>query len=127
VEVERQEERVEVQPGWYWIPTAQSRANLISYLLEPETDDNLVTWGWTDHVLQVRPGNVEEAMAEMLEGRDPSAIPPEQLERMRARLEEQLTEGQRVPMIRVTEHQRLPVVRVQPFNQYQRNRYDLPH
>ena len=39
--------------GWYWVPTAQSRANLISYILEPETDDNLITWGWTDHVLQV--------------------------------------------------------------------------
>jgi dipeptidyl-peptidase 4 len=28
-------------------------ANLISYILEPETDDNLITWGWTDHVLEV--------------------------------------------------------------------------
>ena len=49
-------------PGWYWIPTAQSRANLISYLLEPETDDNLITWGWADHVLEVRPKTVDEGL-----------------------------------------------------------------
>ena len=53
VDVEKESESLEVVPGWYWIPTAQSRANLISYILEPETDDNLITWGWTDHVLEV--------------------------------------------------------------------------
>lgn len=53
VEVEKDSESLEVVPGWYWVPTAQSRANLISYILEPETDDNLITWGWTDHVLEV--------------------------------------------------------------------------
>jgi hypothetical protein len=45
---------------------------------------------------------------------------------MRARVEEQLAEGQRVPMMRVATHQRLPVMQVRPFNQYQRNRYYLP-
>lgn len=53
VDVEKAEESLDVVPGWFWIPTAQSRANLISYILEPETDDNLITWGWTDHVLEV--------------------------------------------------------------------------
>ncbi len=52
-EVEKESERLDVAPGWFWVPAAQSRANLISYILEPETDDNLITWGWTDHVLQV--------------------------------------------------------------------------
>jgi hypothetical protein len=127
VEVEKRAEEVEVAAGWYWIPTAQSRANLISYLMEPETDDNLITWGWTDHVLQVRPATVEEAMAAFLGDRDPSSIPPEQLARMRERTERQLAQGQRVPMIRVTTHQPLPVVGVAPFNQYQRNRYYRPN
>ncbi|MEJ2205142.1 MAG: hypothetical protein P8170_13655, partial [Gemmatimonadota bacterium] len=126
VEVEKRNERLEVGPGWYWIPTAQSRANLISYLLEPETDDNLITWGWADHVLEVRPATVAEAMAQMLGQTDPSGIPSEQLQRMRARVEGQLAEGQRVPMMRVATHQRLPVMQVRPFNQYQRNRYYLP-
>jgi hypothetical protein len=127
VDVEKRTETLEVVPGWYWVPTAQSRANLISYLMEPETDDNLITWGWTDHVLEIRPATVEEAMAGFLRGRDPSTLPPDQLERMRARVEAQLAEGQRVPMIRVMKHQPLSVMRVQPFNQYQRNRYYLPH
>jgi dipeptidyl-peptidase 4 len=52
VEVEKESERLEVVPGWFWIPTAQSRGNLITYIFEPETDDNLITWGWTDHILQ---------------------------------------------------------------------------
>lgn len=99
VEVEKASERLDVVPGWFWIPTAQSRANLISYILEPETDDNLITWGWTDHVLEV----VEEGEEE--EEEDP----------------------QRVPMMRVMDHQPLPVTRVQPFNQHQRNRYVLPN
>ncbi len=127
VVVEKRNERLDVGPGWYWVPTAQSRANLISYLLEPETDDNLITWGWADHVLEVRAGSVEEAMAQMLGGREPSEVPAEQLQRMRERVEEQLAEGQRVPMMRVVAHQPLPVMLVQPFNQVQRNRYYLPH
>ena len=53
VDVEKAPERIEVVPGWFWIPSAQSRANLISYLFEPETDDNLITWGWADHILEV--------------------------------------------------------------------------
>ncbi len=52
VEAEKEVERVDVVPGWFWIPSAQSRANLINYIFEPETDDNLITWGWADHILQ---------------------------------------------------------------------------
>ena len=126
VEVKKGREQLEVAAGWYWIPTAQSRANLISYIMEPETDDNLITWGWTDHILQVRWSTVEEAMTEFLGGRDRSEIPAEQLARLETRFAEQLEEGQRVPMMRVTTHQPLPVVRVAPFNQYQRNRYYRP-
>jgi hypothetical protein len=93
VEVEKETEQIEVAPGWFWIPTAQSRANLISYMMEPETDDNLITWGWADHVLEV----TEETQT----GED----------------------RQRVPMMRVTTHRPIPAVQVQPFNMYQRNRY----
>lgn len=126
VEVEKRAEKLDVVPGWYWIPTAQSRANLISYLLEPETDDNLITWGWTDHVLEVRPESVEEAMAAMLEDVDPASLVPEVRERMEARARQMLAQPQRVPMMRVMAHQKLPVIRVEPFNQYQRNRFWQP-
>lgn len=123
IDVEKRAEELEVVAGWFWVPASQSRANLISYLLEPETDDNLITWGWADHMIQVRPGTIEGMMAEFLGGRDPTDIPEEQLARMRDRMQAQIEQGQRVPMMRVVTHQPLPVVRVVPFNQYQRNRY----
>jgi len=127
VDVEKRPERVEVVPGWFWIPTTQSRANLISYLMEPETDDNLITWGWADHLLEVRPETVEEALTAMAEGMDLSSRTPEKRQRMEKRAAQMLAEPQQVPMMRDTTRQPLPVMRVQPFNQYQRNRYVLPY
>jgi dipeptidyl-peptidase 4 len=126
VTADKRTERLEVAAGWYWIPTAQSQANLIAYIMEPETDDNLITWGWADHILEVRPATVQAAMADLLAGTDPSTIPPDQLARMEARMEQQLAQGQQVPMMRIVTHQGLPVIRVAPFNQYQRNRYYRP-
>lgn len=122
VAVEKRMEDLEVVPGWFWIPTAQSHANLISYMMEPETDDNLITWGWADHVLEVRPGTVEEAMQNFLAGAG-QQISEEQRARIRERIAEQLAEGQRVPMMRITSHQSLPAMRAVPFNEYQRNRF----
>ncbi len=52
-EVEKEMESLDVVPGWFYIPTAQSKGNLIAYLFEPETDDNLITWGFMDHIVQV--------------------------------------------------------------------------
>jgi hypothetical protein len=94
VDVEKQAETMEVSEGWFWIPTAQSMGNLITYLMEPETDDNLITWGWTDHIL-------EETDEE----------------------DDEDDELQRVPMMRVLTHQNLSVLRVAPFNGFQRNRF----
>jgi hypothetical protein len=127
VEVEKEEETLEVVEGWFWIPTAQSRANLISYLMEPETDDNLITWGWADHVLEVTPESVDEVLAAFLGDRDPSTIPADQMARMRERAQEAFEERQRVPMMRVMTHQPLPVIRVEPFHEVQRNRFYGPY
>jgi dipeptidyl-peptidase 4 len=128
VDVVKESERLDVVPGWYWIPAAQSRANLISYILEPETDDNLITWGWTDHVLEVRPRTVEEGLAALAAAMeiDLAAQTEQRRAQLRAQVEKQLASRQRVPMMRVTSHQPLPVIEVQPFNQYQRNRFYLP-
>jgi len=122
VEVEKESAKLDVSEGWFWIPTEQSRANLISYMMEPETDDNLITWGWTDHVLQVRPGSVEEAMAEM----DVSGMSAEQRGQLRARIERQLATPQRVPMMRVMTHQPLSVVRVKSPASVGRTEYSRP-
>ena len=123
VEVEKESESLDVVEGWFWVPTAQSTGNLITYLLEPETDDNVITWGWTDHILEELPETVEEAMAGMIGGQRLDELPPQQQEQVRQRAEEIVNERQQVPMMRVMTHQDLPVIRVAPFNRYQRNRF----
>lgn len=126
VDVEKRSESVDVVPGWFWIPTAQSRANLISYIMEPESDDNLITWGWVDHLLEVRPESVEEALAGMLGDTDPSSLEPEMRARLMERAAQMLAEPQQVPMMRIMSHQRLPVMRVESPNEYRRTQYDRP-
>lgn len=66
--VEKTTQRVAVSAGWYYVSTAQSKGNLISYMLEPETDDNLITWGFTDNVLRV--GNQKQRVPMMREVRE---------------------------------------------------------
>ncbi len=126
VEVVKENETVDAVEGWFWIPTAQSRAQLISYLMEPETDDNLITWGWVDHMLQVTPESVEQVLADMLGDTDLSSLPEERLTQLRQRAESQMTRRQQVPMMRVLEYPSLPVMRVAPYNEYQRNRFYRP-
>jgi len=63
----------------------------------------------------------------MAGGMDLSSLPPDQLARFRQRAEQMIAQPQRVPMMRVMTPQNLPVMRVEPFNQYQRNRYWLPY
>jgi hypothetical protein len=123
VEVEKESETVEAVEGWFWIPTAQSMGRLITYLLEPETDDNVITWGWTDHILEQLPETVEEVLAGMPGGRRWEELSPERQAQMMERAEEIVNERQQVPMMRVMTHQDLPVVRLAPFNGYQRNRF----
>lgn len=125
-EVRKSTEQVDVARGWFYIPTAQSRANLISYILEPETDDNLITWGHTSHILQVTPETTEEAMAALMGGASMSSLSEEQIAELERRVEAQQAQVQRVPMMRVMQHQTLPVVRVQPGNSNDRSRFYAP-
>lgn len=100
--VEKKTTRVTVPAGSYYVSTAQSRSNLISYIMEPETDDNLITWGYTDHILRVASPTSEVASG----GRSRRDRGP-----------------QRVPMMRLVKEQPMPLMQVVPFNQYERNRY----
>ncbi|MEX2471687.1 MAG: hypothetical protein WEA34_05875, partial [Gemmatimonadota bacterium] len=124
VEVDKESETVDAVEGWFWIPTAQSRGNLITYLMEPETDDNLITWGWTDHVLQETPASVEEVISGMLsDGQSLSDLDAERRQQVMQRAENTMSRRQLVPMMRVMSHVNLPVLRVQQYNEYQRNRF----
>jgi len=86
--VERSEAEVAVPAGAYYVPMAQPRGNLIGYLMEPETDENLITWGYADHILRVTP---------------PSLADGNPLQRFQRQL---------VPMMRLVQEQPLPVTLV---------------
>jgi hypothetical protein len=106
-------ETVEFPAGSFFVPTGQPKANLISYILEPETNDNLVTWGFLDTHLEAM---TEEETAEQLE----------QMARFRSRFQEQeeeLPPGQLIPMYRLMKKTELKGQLVERFNRFERNRY----
>lgn len=123
VEVEKEAEPVEVIEGWFYVPTSQSMGNLITYLMEPETDDNLITWNWTDHILQDTPESADEVLQNILGGRDLSQMAERQQNQIRAQVDRMMNRRQRVPMMRVLTHQDMSVVRVVPGNGFHRNRF----
>jgi hypothetical protein len=107
--VQKSVETVEVPAGAFYVSTAQSRGNLVAYLMEPETDDNLITWGYTDHLLRASgsaPVRDEEAARPAAPAKPPVAPRP-----------------QRVPMMRLVKAQPMAALEVVPFNSYSRNRY----
>jgi hypothetical protein len=59
----------------------------------------------------------------MLGGRAMAELDEETQEQIQRRATQVMNRRQQVPMMRVMTHQELPVIRVQPFNQYQRNRF----
>ncbi len=124
--VEKKTEQVEVPAGWYYVSTAQAKGNLISYILEPETDDNLITWNYTDNVLRVTPASVEEALRAMLGDTDPSSLTPEQRTQMETRARAVMSQRQRVPMMREVTSQPKQLLEVTSFNEPNRTRYWRP-
>jgi Zinc carboxypeptidase len=64
---------IQTQPGWYLVRTAQPLGILAAYLLEPASEDGLVTWNFLDRELQagapypiLRVRNVPNLSAELL-------------------------------------------------------------
>jgi hypothetical protein len=121
--VEKKTETVEVPAGWYYVSTAQSKGNLISYLLEPETDDNLITWGYTDNVLRVTPQSVEEAMEGLLGDNDITSLTPEQRTQLETRAAAAMKARQRIPMMRVVKEQPKTLMEVTRYTELNRTRY----
>jgi dipeptidyl-peptidase 4 len=121
--VEKRTEKVQVPAGWFYVSTAQAKGNLISYILEPETDDNLITWGYTDNMLQVAPASIEEAIAGMLGDTDPSSLTPEQRAQMEERAKTMMSRTQRVPMMRLVSEQPKSLLEVTRFTELDRTRY----
>ncbi len=53
VSVDKKDEKVKLPAGSFIIPTGQPRSNLLCYLMEPETNDNLITWGYLDNFIKI--------------------------------------------------------------------------
>jgi dipeptidyl-peptidase 4 len=121
--VEKLTEKVQVPAGWFYVSTAQAKGNLISYIMEPETDDNLITWGYTDNVLQVTPASIEEAIAGLPGGSDPGALTPEQRAQLEERAKALVSRTQRVPMMRLITAQPKALLEVTRFTELNRTRY----
>ena len=124
--VEKKTETVKVPPGWFYVSTAQAKGHLISYILEPETDDNLITWGYTDNVLRVTPASVEEALGAILGDRDLASLSPEQRKQLEAKAAAVMKERQRVPMLRVVKEQPKTLIEVTRYTDVNRTRYAPP-
>lgn len=118
-------ESVDFPAGAFFVPSGQPLSNFISYVLEPETDDNLITWGYLDNVMRETPSLEEqEAQRRAFE---------ERLAQMTSEQRAQLQGGrggrgrgsrpQRVPIYRLMPRTELAGELVQPFNEYAPNRY----
>ncbi|MFC1500571.1 M14 family zinc carboxypeptidase [Candidatus Zixiibacteriota bacterium] len=58
VGVELYTEEITLPAGTYLVRTGQNGGTLAAYLLEPDTDDSLVTWNFLDH-LRLSPGRTQ--------------------------------------------------------------------
>jgi hypothetical protein len=113
VKVVKQTERVDFPVGSFFVPAGQPKSNLICYILEPETDDNLITWGYLDTYLQAM--TAEETKQNL-----------ERMARMRARFEGTRATpppGQPIPIYRLMKKTELEGTLSEVFNTYERNRY----
>jgi hypothetical protein len=105
-------ETVEFPAGSFFIPAGQPKSNLISYIMEPETNDNLITWGYLDPYLQAMSADQTQQYIE-------------RMARFRRRRGDQgpLPPGQLIPMYRLMHKAEFKAVLVEDFNDYERNRY----
>ncbi len=126
VTVEKETKDITMPAGSFFIPSGQPMSNFISYIFEPETNDNLITWGFLDNVLRTTPTEAEIAAQRAQTEAMMARMSEEERAQFGARIERQMQQGSRpqeIPMYRVMKKTEIPGVLVQPFNQYERNRY----
>ncbi len=112
VKAAKRTETIEFPAGSFFVPAGQPKSNLICYIFEPETDDNLVTWGYLDPYLQAM---TAEQTRQYIE----------RLARFSARSSEQgpPPPGQLIPIYRLMKRTAIKGALVERFNEYERNRY----
>ncbi len=126
VTAEKKTETVKLPAGSFLVPAGQAKSNLICYLFEPETDDNLVTWGYLDDFLQVTPDpDAMKKRQEALLKERMEEMPEANLEQMRQRFQRMgdRYRNQQIPIYRLMKKTNVRSVLVGPFNIYERTRY----
>lgn len=126
VKAEKETKTVTMAAGSFFIPSGQPMSNFISYIFEPETNDNLITWGFLDNVLRTTPTEAEIAAQQAQTEAMLAGMSEEERTQFGARMERQMQQAgrtQEIPMYRVMKKTEIPGVLVQDFNQFERNRY----
>lgn len=121
-------ETVDFPAGSFFVPSGQPLSNFISYILEPETNDNLVTWGYLDNVLRVTPSAAEQEEQRRAQEERLAQMTPEQRAQFQGGRGGRGFGGgagrpQRVPIYRLMKKTALAGELVRPFNAYEPNRY----
>lgn len=118
VTAEKRTETITLPAGSFFIPSGQASSNLISYLLEPVTNDNLVTWGFLDNLVQATPSAAEmEAQRAEMEARLASMSAADRAQ-YGGRLQQQLNQagrGRAIPIYRVMKKTNIPGILVEAF------------
>jgi hypothetical protein len=126
LKTEKQTETITLPPGSFFIPTGQQKSNFICYILEPETDDNLITWGYLDNYISVTTGQLERLKEQEAQFKEQmEGMSQEEKDRMQQRLTRQRDRitNQPIPIYRLMKKTPLKGVLVEPFNEYEKMRY----
>ncbi len=109
VEAVKRNESKDFPKGSFFVPAGQPKSNLICYLLEPETNDNMITWSFLDTQLRALTPEQQQRQEEMMaryQGRSTRRAP-----------------GQLIPIYRLMKKAEIKGTLVKDFNSFDRNRY----
>ncbi len=101
--VVKKSEKVRLPAGSFFVPSGQPKSNLVSYILEPETDDSLLTWNYLDNYLRIPSEAVSAEDTPARQNRDSA--------------------GQKVPIYRIMKKIGIKGALAEEYNRYQRNRF----
>ncbi len=113
VKAVKKTETIDFPVGSFFVPAGQPKSNLICYIFEPETDDNLITWGFLDTYLQAMDEEGTKTYIERMTqrrarfGGSDAPAPP----------------GQPIPMYRLMKKTEIKGTLAEPFNTNERNQY----
>lgn len=126
LKTEKQTKTVTLPLGSFFIPAGQHKSNFICYILEPETDDNLITWGYLDNYLSVTTTQLEQLLEQEEQFKEQMKdMTQEERDRMQQRLISQRDRitNQPIPIYRLMKKTPIKGALVEPLNGYEKNRY----